>query len=63
MRPHCTANEKEMFEDGNDAFLIFADCFRRDEMDATHYPVFHQMEVCRVFKDSDFDTDQYDLKV
>lgn len=23
------------------------ECFRRDEIDASHYPVFHQMEVVR----------------
>jgi len=30
-------------------FSRTADCFRRDEIDATHYPVFHQMEVVRSY--------------
>ncbi|KAJ2726236.1 phenylalanyl-tRNA synthetase alpha subunit, mitochondrial [Coemansia sp. Benny D115] len=32
---------------GNERFLVAADVYRRDEIDASHYPVFHQMEgVC-----------------
>ncbi|KAJ2808848.1 phenylalanyl-tRNA synthetase alpha subunit, mitochondrial [Coemansia guatemalensis] len=31
----------------NERFLVAADVYRRDEIDASHYPVFHQMEgVC-----------------
>ncbi|KAJ1937505.1 phenylalanyl-tRNA synthetase alpha subunit, mitochondrial [Kickxella alabastrina] len=31
----------------NECFLVAADVYRRDEIDASHYPVFHQMEgVC-----------------
>ncbi|KAJ2546668.1 phenylalanyl-tRNA synthetase alpha subunit, mitochondrial [Coemansia sp. RSA 1933] len=32
---------------GNERFLVAADVYRRDEIDSSHYPVFHQMEgVC-----------------
>ncbi|KAJ2161688.1 phenylalanyl-tRNA synthetase alpha subunit, mitochondrial [Coemansia sp. RSA 552] len=32
---------------GNERFLVAADVYRRDEIDASHYPAFHQMEgVC-----------------
>ncbi|KAJ2773039.1 phenylalanyl-tRNA synthetase alpha subunit, mitochondrial, partial [Coemansia nantahalensis] len=29
---------------GNERFLVAADVYRRDEIDASHYPAFHQME-------------------
>ncbi|MCO5602892.1 hypothetical protein L7F22_057031 [Adiantum nelumboides] len=29
---------------GHDRWLLTADVYRRDEIDATHYPIFHQME-------------------
>lgn len=34
---------------GYDAFLCSGDVYRRDEIDASHYPVFHQMEGVRIF--------------
>ncbi|KAJ2008898.1 phenylalanyl-tRNA synthetase alpha subunit, mitochondrial [Coemansia thaxteri] len=37
---------------GNERFLVAADVYRRDEIDASHYPVFHQMEgVCTFSRD------------
>ncbi|KAJ2490885.1 phenylalanyl-tRNA synthetase alpha subunit, mitochondrial [Coemansia sp. RSA 2050] len=36
----------------NERFLVAADVYRRDEIDASHYPVFHQMEgVCTFLRD------------
>ncbi|KAJ1962220.1 phenylalanyl-tRNA synthetase alpha subunit, mitochondrial, partial [Dipsacomyces acuminosporus] len=36
----------------NERFLVAADVYRRDEIDASHYPVFHQMEgVCTFSRD------------
>lgn len=32
-----------------DSFLVAGDCFRRDEIDSSHYPVFHQCEGVRLF--------------
>ncbi|CEP63835.1 phenylalanine--tRNA ligase LALA0_S09e03576g [Lachancea lanzarotensis] len=65
-RTHTSAHELECF--GNiqgfsprtekraptekPGFLITADVYRRDEIDRTHYPVFHQMEGARVWKRS-----------
>ncbi|EAS07559.1 phenylalanine-tRNA ligase (macronuclear) [Tetrahymena thermophila SB210] len=63
MRPQATANERNMFEQKAEAFVIFADCFRRDEIDATHYPVFHQMEVVRAYTQDYFDTKNEDIKI
>ena len=34
-------------------FEIAGDCYRRDEIDSSHYPVFHQMEGVRVFPNED----------
>ena len=34
---------------GEDAFLVTGDVYRRDTIDATHYPIFHQMEGVRMF--------------
>lgn len=33
------------------AFLITGDVYRKDEIDRTHYPVFHQMEGLRIVND------------
>lgn len=48
LRTHTSAHEQECFhsikENNEEAFLISADVYRRDEIDRTHYPVFHQME-------------------
>lgn len=39
----------QMLRAGERAFLVTGDVYRRDSIDATHYPVFHQMEGVRVF--------------
>ncbi|KAA0164312.1 hypothetical protein FNF28_03943 [Cafeteria roenbergensis] len=49
LRCHTSAHQTEKLREGNTAFLVAADCYRRDEIDATHYPVFHQVEGLRVF--------------
>lgn len=33
---------------GFDNFLVIGDVYRRDEIDASHYPVFHQLEGVRL---------------
>ncbi|AAS51615.2 ADL305Cp [Eremothecium gossypii ATCC 10895] len=56
LRTHTSAHEMECF--GNirngatekPGFLISADVYRRDEIDRTHYPGFHQMEGARMWK-------------
>ncbi|AET41273.1 phenylalanine--tRNA ligase Ecym_7454 [Eremothecium cymbalariae DBVPG len=55
LRTHTSAHEMECF--GNiknkitdkPGFLISADVYRRDEIDRTHYPAFHQMEGARLW--------------
>lgn len=49
LRCHTSAHQAEMLRRGERAFLVTGDVYRRDSIDATHYPVFHQMEGVRVF--------------
>ncbi|OCH93373.1 phenylalanyl-tRNA synthetase [Obba rivulosa] len=49
LRTHTSAHEVETFRAGERKWLLSADVYRRDEIDASHYPVFHQMEGARVF--------------
>lgn len=44
LRTHTSAHEIETFRKGSEKWLLSADVYRRDEIDASHYPVFHQME-------------------
>lgn len=49
LRCHTSAHQTDLIRDGNNAFLVAGDVYRRDEIDSSHYPVFHQMEGVRVF--------------
>ena len=49
LRAHTSAHQRELVRSGLDRFLLAGDVYRRDEIDATHYPVFHQMEGVRLF--------------
>jgi phenylalanyl-tRNA synthetase alpha chain len=49
LRTHTSAHEVEVFKAGHDRWLLVADVYRRDEIDASHHPVFHQMEGARTF--------------
>ncbi|XP_048868650.1 phenylalanine--tRNA ligase, mitochondrial [Brienomyrus brachyistius] len=51
LRAHTSAHQRDLVHCGLDAFLVAGDVYRRDEIDATHYPVFHQMEGVRLFSD------------
>lgn len=44
LRTHTSAHEVDVFRQGIDKWLLSADVYRRDEIDRSHYPVFHQME-------------------
>ncbi|KDN50382.1 phenylalanyl-tRNA synthetase [Tilletiaria anomala UBC 951] len=58
LRTHTSAHEVETFKKGLDAWLLCADVYRRDEIDASHYPIFHQMEGARVFDPTKGDYDE-----
>ena len=49
LRTHTSAHQTDLMRQGHRSFLVAADVYRRDEIDATHYPVFHQMEGVRFF--------------
>ena len=49
LRTHTSAHQREYLRSGLTNFLVVGDCYRRDEIDASHYPVFHQMEGVRIF--------------
>ncbi|KAK0747465.1 mitochondrial phenylalanyl-tRNA synthetase-like protein [Apiosordaria backusii] len=50
LRTHTSAHEAELFKASKSpGYLISADVYRRDEIDKSHYPVFHQMEGARVW--------------
>lgn len=50
LRTHTSAHELECFQAcPTPGYLISADVYRRDTIDKTHYPAFHQMEGARVW--------------
>lgn len=49
LRSHMTAHQADLVHMGLDSFLMFGDVYRRDEIDSTHYPVFHQVDGVRLF--------------
>lgn len=49
LRTHTSAHQCELISKGHTNFLVTGDVYRRDEIDAFHYPVFHQMEGVRVY--------------
>ncbi|RMX63788.1 hypothetical protein DD238_005126 [Peronospora effusa] len=56
LRAHTSAHEVATMKKGFTSFLITGDVYRRDEIDASHYPVFHQMEGVRIFSELDVET-------
>jgi len=47
LRTHTSAHQVPLLISGKRAFLVTGDVYRKDDIDATHYPIFHQMEgVC-----------------
>ena len=54
LRCHTSAHQSELLRQKVPAFLVTGDVYRRDSIDATHYPVFHQMEGVRIFSEQDW---------
>lgn len=48
LRTQTSAHQVQLLREGNLKFLLTADVYRRDEIDSSHYPVFHQMEGVNV---------------
>jgi len=53
LRSHTSAHEREFMRMGFDRYLLTGDVYRRDEIDSSHYPVFHQMEGVRLFTEEE----------
>ncbi|QOU20505.1 hypothetical protein BRETT_005163 [Brettanomyces bruxellensis] len=59
LRTHTSAHEHKCFERcDSPGYLIAGDVYRRDEIDRTHYPVFHQMEGARHWDRSCYRSEQ-----
>jgi len=49
LRTHTSAHQSEHLRAGFEAFLCTGDVYRRDEIDRSHFPAFHQMEGVKLF--------------
>jgi phenylalanyl-tRNA synthetase alpha chain len=50
LRTHTSAHQADTFRNNeSEGYLITADVYRRDAIDRSHYPVFHQMEGARTW--------------
>lgn len=50
LRTHTSAHQVDTFrENSSDGYTISADVYRRDAIDRSHNPVFHQMEGARIW--------------
>jgi phenylalanyl-tRNA synthetase alpha subunit len=63
LRTHCTAHQREMLLNGPPAWIVGGDVFRRDEVDASHFPVFHQMDGVKVARGTTNDGAEREMKV
>lgn len=49
LRTHTSAHQSQHLREGYTQFLCAGDVYRRDEIDASHYPAFHQLEGVKLF--------------
>mmetsp|Transcript_9819 Transcript_9819/g.15095 ORF Transcript_9819/g.15095 Transcript_9819/m.15095 type:complete len:447 (+) Transcript_9819:98-1438(+) len=53
LRTHTSAHQTTLLQEGYNEFLVTGDVYRRDEIDSSHYPVFHQMEGVKMFTEQE----------
>lgn len=53
LRSHTSAHQNELLRQGHTRFLATGDVYRKDTIDKTHYPVFHQMEGVKIMNSGD----------
>ncbi len=58
LRTHTSAHQNHFISHGETAFVVSGDVYRRDEIDSSHYPVFHQMEGVRIWDNPDVTLDE-----
>jgi len=51
LRTHTSAHQTELLKAGSKKFLCTGDVYRRDEIDSSHYPAFHQMEGVKILEE------------
>lgn len=51
LRTHTSAHQTDLLEAGYKSFLAMGDVYRKDAIDRSHYPVFHQIEGVYIFDD------------
>lgn len=62
LRTHMTAHDTELLRKGARRFIISGDVYRRDAVDRSHYPIFHQMDGVNVFERANRKHVEDDLK-
>lgn len=63
LRAHCTAHQVELLRSGLDNFIMIGDVYRRDEIDSTHFPVFHQVDAVRLIHNDKLFKNNPDLEI
>lgn len=63
LRAHCTAHQMDLLKSGLDNFLVIGDVYRRDEIDSTHFPVFHQVDAVRTIRRDKLFVNHKDLEI
>lgn len=63
LRAHTTAHQTDLIRSGLDNFLVVGEVYRRDAIDSTHFPVFHQMDALRSQTREQLFPDQPDLDI
>jgi phenylalanyl-tRNA synthetase alpha chain len=62
LRTHTSAHQTSLLNKGEKSFLVSGPVFRRDEIDSSHYPVFHQMEGLNIIPSGNKEDALEDLK-
>lgn len=63
LRAHCTAHQLDLLKSGLDNFLVIGDVYRRDEIDSTHFPIFHQVDAVRTIRRDKLFANHEDLEI
>ena len=61
LRTHTSAHQSTILKGNEMGYIVSGDVYRRDEVDPTHYPIFHQMEGLRLFNSAKLNS-QLDIK-
>lgn len=63
LRTHTTCHLVPLVSEGHTRYLVCGDVYRKDAIDATHYPVFHQIDsFCLLPETADLTAAKEDLK-